>query len=90
MSSSAPTLRRITVLSGGVGGARFLQGLLNGLRSGVTKAIRNYIETHNLTPRGVTLAVEDIREGVIGVLSVFVEEPQFQGQTKDRLIRQRT
>src|SRR5688500_3360126 len=35
MSSSAPTLRRVTVLSGGVGGARFLQGLLHGLRSGV-------------------------------------------------------
>src|SRR6185295_8939646 len=57
----------------------------NGLRSGVLKAIRNYIETHNLTPRGVTLAAEDIREGVIGVLSIYVEDPQFQGQTKDRL-----
>ncbi len=57
----------------------------NGLRAGVLKAIRNYIETHDLTPRGVTLAAEDIREGVIGVLSIFVEEPQFQGQTKDRL-----
>ncbi len=57
----------------------------NGLRSGVLKAIRNYIETHNLTPRGVTLAAEDIREGVIGVLSIFIEDPQFQGQTKDRL-----
>ena len=57
----------------------------NGLRAGVGKAIRNYIETHNLTPKGVTLTAEDIREGVIGVLSVFVAEPQFQGQTKDRL-----
>jgi DNA gyrase subunit B len=57
----------------------------NGLRAGVLKAIRNYIETHELTPRGVTLQAEDIREGVIGVLSIFVEEPQFQGQTKDRL-----
>ena len=57
----------------------------NGLRAGVLKAIRNYIETHNLTPRGVTLQAEDIREGVTGVLSVFVEDPQFQGQTKDRL-----
>jgi DNA gyrase subunit B/topoisomerase-4 subunit B len=57
----------------------------NGLRAGVLKAIRNYIETHSLAPRGVTLQAEDIREGVIGVLSVFVEEPQFQGQTKDRL-----
>src|SRR5215207_7876340 len=57
----------------------------NGLRAGVLKAIRNYIETHDLTPRGVTLAAEDIREGVTGVLSIFVEDPQFQGQTKDRL-----
>jgi DNA gyrase subunit B/topoisomerase-4 subunit B len=57
----------------------------NGLRAGVMKAIRNYIETHNLTPRGVTLTAEDIREGVVGVLSVFLEDPQFQGQTKDRL-----
>lgn len=57
----------------------------NGLRAGVLKAIRNYIETHNLTPRGVTLAAEDIREGVFGVLSVFIEDPQFQGQTKERL-----
>jgi DNA gyrase subunit B/topoisomerase-4 subunit B len=57
----------------------------NGLRAGVLKAIRNYIETHELTPRGVTLQAEDIREGVTGVLSVFIEDPQFQGQTKDRL-----
>jgi DNA gyrase subunit B/topoisomerase-4 subunit B len=57
----------------------------NGMRAGVLKAIRQYIDTHELTPRGVTLQAEDIREGVIGVLSVFVEEPQFQGQTKDRL-----
>jgi DNA gyrase subunit B len=57
----------------------------NGLRSGVAKAIRNYIETHKLAPRGVTLSAEDIREGFYGVLSVFIAEPQFQGQTKDRL-----
>ncbi len=57
----------------------------NGLRSGVMKAIRQYIDTHDLTPRGVTLAAEDIREGMIGVLSIFIEEPQFQGQTKERL-----
>jgi DNA gyrase subunit B/topoisomerase-4 subunit B len=57
----------------------------NGLRAGLGKAVRNYIETHNLTPKGVTLTAEDIREGITGVLSVFVQEPQFQGQTKDRL-----
>ncbi|MCC7204560.1 MAG: type IIA DNA topoisomerase subunit B [Phycisphaeraceae bacterium] len=56
-----------------------------GLRSGVVKAVRNYIETHELTPRGVTLSAEDIREGLTGVLSIFIADPQFQGQTKDRL-----
>ena len=57
----------------------------NGLRAGLGKAVRNFIETHNLSPKGVTLTAEDIREGVTGVLSVFIAEPQFQGQTKDRL-----
>jgi DNA gyrase subunit B/topoisomerase-4 subunit B len=57
----------------------------NGLRAGLGKAVRNYIETHNLSPKGVTLTTEDIREGLTGVLSLFIEEPQFQGQTKDRL-----
>jgi DNA gyrase/topoisomerase IV subunit B len=57
----------------------------NGFRAGLGKAVRNFIETHNLSPKGVTLTAEDIREGLIAVLSVFVAEPQFQGQTKDRL-----
>jgi DNA gyrase subunit B/topoisomerase-4 subunit B len=57
----------------------------NGLRAGLGKAVRNYIETHNLSPKGVTLSAEDIREGLACVLSVFMQEPQFQGQTKDRL-----
>ncbi len=56
-----------------------------GLRAGLAKAVRNYIETHKLTPRGVTLTADDIREGLTGILSVFISEPQFQGQTKDRL-----
>jgi DNA gyrase subunit B/topoisomerase-4 subunit B len=57
----------------------------NGLRAGLGKAVRNFIETHNLSPKGVSVTAEDIREGLVGVLSLFVEEPQFQGQTKDRL-----
>jgi DNA gyrase subunit B/topoisomerase-4 subunit B len=57
----------------------------NGFRTGLGKAVRNFIETHNLSPKGVTLTAEDIREGLVGVLSVFLQEPQFQGQTKDRL-----
>ena len=57
----------------------------NGTRSGIGKAIRNFIDTHNLSPKGVTITADDIREGLTGVLSVFVQDPQFQGQTKDRL-----
>ena len=57
----------------------------NGFRSAVTKAVRNYIDTHSLTPRGVKITHEDIREGMIAIVSVFIAEPQFQGQTKDRL-----
>jgi DNA gyrase subunit B/topoisomerase-4 subunit B len=57
----------------------------NGFRAGLGKAVRNFIDTHNLAPKGVTLTAEDIREGLVAVLSVFLQEPQFQGQTKDRL-----
>ncbi len=57
----------------------------NGFRAGLNKAIRNYLETHKLTPRGVKITHEDIREGVVGILSVFIADPQFQGQTKEKL-----
>ena len=57
----------------------------NGFRGGLIKAVRNYIDTHSLTPRGVKIGPEDIREGLVAVVSVFIAEPQFQGQTKDRL-----
>jgi DNA gyrase subunit B/topoisomerase-4 subunit B len=57
----------------------------NGFRGGLVKAVRNYIDTHDLTPRGVKITHEDIREGLIAIVSLFIGEPQFQGQTKDRL-----
>ncbi len=57
----------------------------NGLKSGIVKAVRNYLETTGTAPKGVTLAAEDIREGLVVILSTYVAEPQFQGQTKDRL-----
>jgi DNA gyrase subunit B len=57
----------------------------NGLKSGVVKAVRNYLEIHNLVPRGLQIAAEDVREGIVGLLSCFVPNPQFQGQTKERL-----
>jgi len=56
-----------------------------GLRNGVTKALRNYLNVQNLTPKGLTINAEDIREGLIGILSLYIQDPQFQGQTKDRL-----
>jgi DNA gyrase/topoisomerase IV subunit B len=57
----------------------------NGLKSGIGRAIRNYMETHKVNTKGLTITAEDIREGIVGILSVFVREPMFQGQTKERL-----
>lgn len=57
----------------------------NGFRAGLGKALRNFIDTHNLSPKGVTITAEDLREGLVGILSIFIGNPQFQGQTKDRL-----
>jgi DNA gyrase/topoisomerase IV subunit B len=57
----------------------------NGFKSAIVKAIRNYIETHDVKIKGITISAEDIREGIVGLLSVFVREPMFQGQTKERL-----
>ena len=57
----------------------------NGLKSGLVKAVRNYLATHELLPKGISPTAEDIREGLVALLSVYVLEPQFQGQTKERL-----
>lgn len=57
----------------------------NGLKAGITKAVRNYMDVHNFKPRGVTITSEDIREGIVAILSVFHGDPMFQGQTKERL-----
>ena len=58
---------------------------LNGLRAGLTEALREFCEFRNLLPRGIKLAPEDVWEGVAFVLSVKMEDPQFSGQTKERL-----
>ena len=57
----------------------------SGFKSGIAKAIRNYMETHDIKVKGLTIAAEDIREGMVGILSVFCREPMFQGQTKEKL-----
>lgn len=58
---------------------------VNGLRSGLLEAIREFCEFRNLLPRGVKLAPEDIWDNCSYLLSVKMQEPQFAGQTKERL-----
>jgi topoisomerase-4 subunit B len=58
---------------------------VNGLRSGLLEALREFCEYRNLLPRGVKLTPEDLWERVAYVLSVKMLDPQFAGQTKERL-----
>jgi topoisomerase-4 subunit B len=58
---------------------------VNGLRSGLTEAVRELCEFRNLLPRGVKLTPEDVWARVSYVLSVKLLDPQFSGQTKERL-----
>ena len=57
----------------------------SGFKSGIVKAIRNFIETHDIKVKGVSISAEDIREGLVGILSIFHRNPMFQGQTKEKL-----
>jgi topoisomerase-4 subunit B len=58
---------------------------VNGFRQGLLDALREFCEFRNLLPRGVKLAPEDIWERISFVLSMKMQEPQFSGQTKERL-----
>ncbi|GMG87897.1 DNA topoisomerase IV subunit B [Biformimicrobium ophioploci] len=58
---------------------------VNGLRSGLLEAMREYCEIRNLLPRGVKLSPEDIWAQCSYVLSSKLADPQFSGQTKERL-----
>jgi topoisomerase-4 subunit B len=58
---------------------------VNGFRAGLTEALREFCEFRNLLPRGVRLAPDDVWAQVAYVLSVKLEDPQFSGQTKERL-----
>ena len=58
---------------------------VNGLRSGLTDALREFCDFRNLLPRGVKLAQEDVWDRVAFVLSLKMTDPQFSGQTKERL-----
>ncbi len=57
----------------------------NGLRSGLTESIREFCEFRNMLPRGVKLAPEDVWDRLCFVLSLKQQDPQFSGQTKERL-----
>ncbi len=58
---------------------------VNGLRGGLTDAVREFCEFRNLVPRGLRIAPEDVWDGCCYVLSVKLQDPQFSGQTKERL-----
>ncbi len=58
---------------------------VNGLRTGVTEAMREFCEFRNLVPRGIKLAPDDVWDRVAYVLSAKLQDPQFSGQTKERL-----
>lgn len=57
----------------------------SGLKSGIVKAIRNFMDTHDVKVKGVEITANDIREGLVGILSIFIRDPAFQGQTKEKL-----
>jgi DNA gyrase subunit B/topoisomerase-4 subunit B len=56
-----------------------------GLRAAIVKAMRSFLDDAGLAPKNLNLTAEDIREGIVGVLSIYLHDPQFQGQTKERL-----
>ena len=58
---------------------------VNGLRSGIAGAVREFCEFRNLVPRGIKLTAEDIFDKACFVLSIKIQEPQFAGQMKERL-----
>ncbi|MDZ4697604.1 MAG: DNA gyrase subunit B [Deltaproteobacteria bacterium] len=57
----------------------------NGFRSAIVKAVRSFMENSKLVPKGLNVTADDIREGIVAVISIYIHEPQFQGQTKERL-----
>ena len=58
---------------------------VNGLRSGIVNAVREFCEFRNLLPRGIKLAAEDVWDRACYVLSIKLRDPQFAGQTKEKL-----
>ena len=56
-----------------------------GFKDGIVKALRNFLDAHEIPPKNLSIHSEDIREGLKAIVSVFMDDPQFQGQTKSKL-----
>ncbi|MFT7461598.1 MAG: topoisomerase-4 subunit B, partial [Planctomycetota bacterium] len=63
---------------------------VNGLRTGITDAIREFCEFRSLLPRGIKIAPDDVWDKVSYILSIKMSDPQFSGQTKERLSSRET
>jgi DNA gyrase subunit B/topoisomerase-4 subunit B len=56
-----------------------------GLKSGIRSVVRSYMDTHDLVPHRLDIKGDDTREGLVAIVNLFLVDPQFQGQTKDKL-----
>ena len=56
-----------------------------GLKSGIRSVIRSFMNTHDLVPHRLDIKGDDTREGLVAIVNLFMVDPQFQGQTKDKL-----
>jgi len=56
-----------------------------GLKSGIRSVIRSFMDTHDLVPHRLDIKGDDTREGLVAIVNLFMVDPQFQGQTKDKL-----
>lgn len=56
-----------------------------GFKDGLHKALRHYFETHDIAPKSLNIISDDIREGTKAIVSIFMPDPEFQGQTKSKL-----
>ena len=56
-----------------------------GLKSGIRSVIRSFMDTHDLVPHRLDIKGDDTREGLVAIVNLFLVDPQFQGQTKDKL-----
>ena len=58
---------------------------VQGFKDAVRAAVRAYMDTHSLMPRSLDVTADDIREGLVAIVNMFMVDPQFQGQTKEKL-----